>query len=667
MKLVASFAAVAAAVTPTQKVVELLHGMQDKAAAEKKTEMREHEKYTEFCKDTALEKEHAIANRVTKIEQLKAAIESEMTTSENLGQEMEDLDSNVAKAEADMQAATQLRAQEKNDYEAKDQEFAETIDMMERAIATLKKRDHATAQASSDPAPEMLLQRAASRFHSDDPDWRMIWQDLASKSRRVGFLQDSGAPEGAPEAAAFTSHMHGSVEVMEDMKKKAEQEKSDASTAEQNRALAFEIEMVDLSDKVEFNKRTRAEKAASRADANKAAAEAQGVLAQTEQAHSEDTSFLSDLNAECTKNAEEFALRQETRGEEIKAIGKAIDILSSDAVSGNSDKYRLLQKSVTSFIQIRASLKVLEDPVQEKLFTFVQAAAARLNSEHLGLLAAEVGTGRDPMAKVKQMISDMVERLEKEAADEAQEHAWCDKNLHDNKVTKEELTSQIEQLTAQIDGLAADIDKLGHDVVELNGEIKELESARAKATAQREEESKTNKETIQDAKEAQAAVQKALDVLKEFYDKAASAGGGYTGQQGGSTGVLGMLEVIDSDFARLESETTADEEEASSAFDKFMLESGGCGYHKGAEFCGSIAKKTDQVKAAEKLSKKKQSEKSKAQADRNDTESELSSANDEYDKLKPVCIKPSVSVEERVAQREAEIESLQQALEILEG
>jgi hypothetical protein len=49
------------------------------------------------------------------------------------------------------------------------------------------------------------------------------------------------------------------------------------------------------------------------------------------------------------------------------------------------------------------------------------------------------------------------------------------------------------------------------------------------------------------------------------------------------------------------------------------------------------------------------------------TQKELDAALEYYEKLKPDCVDQGLSYEDRVAGREAEIESLQEALKILSG
>jgi len=56
-----------------------------------------------------------------------------------------------------------------------------------------------------------------------------------------------------------------------------------------------------------------------------------------------------------------------------------------------------------------------------------------------------------------------------------------------------------------------------------------------------------------------------------------------------------------------------------------------------------------------------------AKADLEGTQRELTAALDYFEKLKPSCIETGVSHEERAARRQEEIESLQEALKILNG
>merc|ERR1712232_191504 len=146
---------------------------------------------------------------------------------------------------------------------------------------------------------------------------------------------------------------------------------------------------------------------------------------------------------------------------------------------------------------------------------------------------------------------------------EAEQKGWCDTELSTNEQTRKEKTEAVETLHAEIDQLEASITKLTEDITSLSASVAELDAAMAKSTKLRQEEKATNEATIKDAQEAQTAVAQALVVLREFYAKAAEATSfaqeepeifdkPYKGMGGESGGVVGMLEVIESDFARLE-------------------------------------------------------------------------------------------------------------------
>merc|ERR1719324_144083 len=166
------------------------------------------------------------------------------------------------------------------------------------------------------------------------------------------------------------------------------------------------------------------------------------------------------------------------------------------------------------------------------------------------------------------MIKDLIVRLMEEANEEAEHKGWCDTELS----TKEK-TSAVETLHAEIDELTASIAKATQEITDLTAEIADIDKAVAEATEIREKEKAENTQTISDSQDAQTAVAQAVTVLKEFYEKAAEAialiqqqpespaifDTEYKGMQSENGGVVGMLEVIESDFARLEADTSSAE------------------------------------------------------------------------------------------------------------
>merc|ERR1719408_1076221 len=284
----------------------------------------------------------------------------------------------------------------------------------------------------------------------------------------------------------------------------------------------------------------------------------------------DDAKYLAELTAECEQKSSDFAARQQLRAEEIAAVEKAIEILSSGAVSGASEKHlpQLVQVRSTSFAQLKTATA---NPSQLRVAAFLRMQADRINSRVLSALAMRVSA--DPFKKVKKMIKDLIVKLMEEANEEAEQKGFCDTELSTNEQTRKEKTDAVETLHAEIDQLEASISKLTEDISALTKAVAELDSAMAKATELRQEEKTENTQAIKDAGEAQTAVAQALTVLKEFYAKAAEATAfvqaqpeapevfdkPYKGMGAENGGVVGMLEVIESDFARLESETKAAE------------------------------------------------------------------------------------------------------------
>merc|ERR1719293_73606 len=192
-----------------------------------------------------------------------------------------------------------------------------------------------------------------------------------------------------------------------------------------------------------------------------------------------------------------------------------------------------------------------------------------------------------------------------------------------NKVTRNKLSSDIDGLTASIDDGKATILALTQETAQLSKQIAELDQAMKEATELRAKEKATNAVTVKDAQAAQAAVAAAIAVLKDYYAKASTATallqkapparrwGLKTGVKMGSDewdalanpnfkgevdkghkesmqtfgdteqgqqdeaqyGVLGLLEVIASDFATLEANTNAAEAAAAEVYERFMVDS----------------------------------------------------------------------------------------------
>jgi len=290
------------------------------------------------------------------------------------------------------------------------------------------------------------------------------------------------------------------------------------------------------------------------------------------------------------------------------------------------------------------------------------------------------------------MIHDMVARLEKEATDELNQKQWCDTEMATATSNRNEAQANVEDLNAKKEENLAAIEQLKEDIQTLTDEIADLTQALNEATILREQEKENNNKTVTDATAGYAAVTNAINFLNSFYNptapqqnpvhqgflqapgyqvfKAANEdasgltvadrapdtfSGDYGGKGQESASIIGLLEVIQSDFDRTITTTTTAESTAAGEFRTYQRDTN-----------RDIRQKTN-------LKGRKERTQSNTEADvvQNDedlgTQSEmLQNALDQLEKLQPVCVDTGMEWKERAARRKQEVESLKEALKILQ-
>jgi hypothetical protein len=263
-----------------------------------------------------------------------------------------------------------------------------------------------------------------------------------------------------------------------------------------------------------------------------------------------------------------------------------------------------------------------------------------------------VAAGEDPFAKVKGLITDMIATLEADGEADATQKAWCDKETSATTAKKDDLTASSDKLSTKIAQDKAASAKLKEEAATLQKELAGMASAKAEADKLRSEENAAYSKNSAEMKQGIEGVKKALQVLKEYYAKDASHGAA----EGAGSGIIGLLEVCESDFTKGLTEMTAEEESAAADYKAYAKE--------------------DEIATAMKQQDVKYKSKEAAGLDKSVSElsSDLSAVTDELaavtsalDKLNEMCVAKAEPYAEKKARRESEIAGLKEALQILEG
>mmetsp|Transcript_38085 Transcript_38085/g.59251 ORF Transcript_38085/g.59251 Transcript_38085/m.59251 type:complete len:675 (+) Transcript_38085:54-2078(+) len=637
----------AESVSPIEKVIEMLADLETKIIGEGTEAQKIYDEYSEFCEDRSDELGFEIKTGKAEVAELSAAIEKESSTIAALETKIEDLSNDIKTDEADLEAAKTVRAKEHVDFVAEEKELTEVLSMLERATSILSKE---MAKSSF-----VQLKNANSLVDALNVMVQAAALSSADASRLTALVQtqqqetDDDSEPGAPAAAVYEGHSEGIIGTLEGLTEKAEAQLEKARKTESTSLHNFEMLSQSLTDSIKFANKDMDKAKKGLAEAQEKKASAEGDLDVTSKDLAEDIKAKATLHQECMTAAEEFSSATKSRGEELKALAVAKKVIKDSTGGAAEQTYGFSQ---TSFLQVSSGADAVH---------FVRNLARKTQSSALAQLASRMSSamrlssasGDDPFAKVKGLITDMIATLEEEAEADASHKAYCDKETGEATAKKDDLTAESDKLTTKINQKKAASTKLKEEVATLQSELAAMAKSRAEADKLRVEEKAVYDKNSAEMKQGIEGVQMALKVLKEYYAKEDKS---HDAAEGAASGIIGLLEVCESDFTKGLTEMTAQEETAVASYEAYVKE--------------------DDIQKAKKTQDVKYKTQEAAGLDKAVAElsTDLESVTDELDavlktleKLNEMCVAKAEPYAERKARRESEISGLKEALQILEG
>jgi hypothetical protein len=701
------------------KVITMLTDLQATVQAEGEKEAKTYDEFACFCKDTTAKKTDAIDSGKDEKASLASGIEKDSADRDDLDTKIKSLVADIEASEKTVAVAKDKRAGEAKIYKKTSTDMLGAISALDSAMKSLKaSKSSSLLQKPSSALLRDVLERWPSTARLSSPNAMKVTTMLLEHESREGqpevemenykFHSDDiiGLLEGlhgdfktkkaevdAEEVRAKAAHdalLQEHTDILKNKNSQLDEAKKDKAkkidaiatkSAELSTVSATLLDdqqyLMELSEMCTEKAKTWDQRSQVRQDELSALTSAIDIIkGQVSNSTSAATvRFVQQHNVMAAHLAEATA-RNPAAMEYIEAQAEALEAGPTSFIQRVLARgaQRRHQQGAGSFLAPAHKMPDDEDAARRVVEEILRNQGERTHSTQLTSLASRLSA--DPLAKVKTLIQELIQRLLQEANSEANQKGWCDKATSDATQKRENAAMLVQELNSEMAEGEANRDTLSAELEKLGQELADLDSSRTAAEDMRNEEKAENGETVAEANKGLEAVSLAIEILDKFYkiaskgevslaqqgpaDDAPSAGfdngEAYTGAQGAAGGILGMMDVIKSDFERTITETNKAEAMAQKDFEKFMTETGMSMAEKKTAHDEKTKYKDEQD---EKLAAAEESLQSKM--------AEVTGAVKELLELKAACVDTGMSYEERVAARKDEMEALKKALCVLEN
>jgi len=585
-------------VCPIDRAAELLTNLQQKIEQDGDNEFSAYQENLAWCSESSTEKKQEVLFLTKEKSKLKASLDKSVSDIQDCTDQIEELSTSISSKESKLKVATDVREGESQSFNTAEANLMDAMDALDMAVQVLSKAQTSQPAALLQDVIDIpSIQRVLVGF-----DALIDAADVANNaSKPIAALQEQAQdPQTPPDADAYKKRSGAIVEVIEDMKEKAQKQLHDLRDVETAAQHDFDILKASIEDQIQVSTKEVNGEKKSKAQSSSLKANLAGSLDKVSKQLATAQSSLKDVQDTCMERAASHEEAVKGRKEELAAISEAKKAVQ-EALS------LIQQRSSYLFFQelsrsSQASKQNLHTRLQgRKVVQILQKLAASSHSHELSQLSSRIaasikysisGTAR-PFEGVIATIKNMIERLEHEQKEDMSEKAYCDSDMAKTQRRTDELTDQAEDLKGRIDLAVSKSTRLKVSVKRLQAEVRFIDKAQADLAKARESEHAAYESQTADLKQSIASIRVAIRVLREYYasdDEKEAASmlqrsdslrsdmeqpeppKKYAKSSSAGASMIHLLDLLESDLASYLAKCDTDESSSQSEFENLVLE-----------------------------------------------------------------------------------------------
>lgn len=602
--------------SPVSRVVKLLKYLSDQIEKEGEYEENLYEKFICWGKDLIKKTDETMTENIRFVQTLESSTKSLMSADVSITNEKENNKKEVGRLRHEIMEMEHERNGAKAEFDAASEQMTQAIAAMEAAIAVLS----GTVSKFTGTAAAFLGMKVDSSVYAEQSEalsnavtlaGRFLDEADANFVRRVLTAQVPVPKHDwnklNKKAAFKSSYKARSAKIVAIFQKILEELKLNKQTATAAEAAA-------AAEFVTLNAAKRAELAAAQKALEEASEEKAAKLllitkmtAKSGAIYKElklDKALIDKCKADMKQKTDEWAQRKVVRGDELKAIAKTIEVLHNDDAR---DAFTTSYKS-QGYLFLQEHASVLRSSSLAKAADELTRVAKESGDKQLVQLAASVksladggvrtaGDLRVDLKPVITAIGDLIAELKAEEGKDLKKKEDCEKDRAEIAGKAVKHARDVDDDSDAITQAVAALETYHADIVALEAKISATTKELGEAADQREAEKAAYEKDQADDLAAVGIVNEAKETLKKFYDDVESGKyealvqantqantsvryappkvwttptAAYTGRGEESNTILYMMHQIANDIEAEMEMHTKDENDAITAYDKYV-------------------------------------------------------------------------------------------------